>query len=99
MARVWFNEENVRKMADRIDDLLAEAGRLREFLRDNLDAIIERGNSEEYAEYAEEYGLEEGEWLDRVGSNMNDVVDVLDKALDEAWSVGDNINFALDDLI
>lgn len=84
MARVWFNEENVRKMADRLDDILARGERLREFLRDNLDAIIDRQNSEEYVKHAKEHDLAEGEWVDYIGGTMDDAEIMLEQGMGQA---------------
>ena len=81
MARVWFNENDVRKMADRIDDILIRGERIRDFIRDNLDAIIDRQNSEEYINYAKENNLMEGEWIDYIGGTMNDAEIMLEQGM------------------
>lgn len=84
MARVWFNEADVRKMANAIDDILIRGERLRDFLRDNLDAIIDRQNSEEYINYAKEHDLMEDEWVDYVGGTINDAEIMLEQGMGQA---------------
>lgn len=87
MAYINYTEENVREMAGQVGSLLEEAGNLRDYLRKNLDAIIARKDSKEYAEHCEEYGFEDCEWLDYFGDTLKETIYALDNALNQANSI------------
>ena len=99
MAYVNYTEENVREMAGQVDSLLEEAETIRDYLRKNLDAIIARKDSKEYAEHCEEYGFEDCEWLDYFGNTMREIIHSLNTALDEAAAIYHYAEYSINEIM